>query len=55
MRGLCRYDIINNDSRDLLTNAGISFQRLKEKGIKVKDFAEYLVASGMHRFMQASC
>jgi CCR4-NOT transcription complex subunit 7/8 len=45
---LCRYDVINNDSRDLLTNAGISFQRLKERGIKAKDFAEYLVASGIN-------
>jgi hypothetical protein len=51
----CRYDVINNDSRDLLTNAGISFQRLKEKGIKAKDFAEYLVASGTMSVIQELC
>ena len=36
---LFSYDVINIDSRELLTKAGISFQKLKEKGIKVRDFA----------------
>lgn len=48
-----RQDIINSDSHNLLTRAGISFQRLKEKGISVNDFSEYLVASGTSSLTKA--
>jgi CCR4-NOT transcription complex subunit 7/8 len=38
--------MINEESHSLLTRAGISFERLREQGISVNEFSDYLVSSG---------